>query len=117
MRSGQLARCAPRRYGENEIEKGVSMVKRMTKSKATRGVVTYRIVYASRKYPHARNQELKVDLRRGEAIDTEYAGVDIVAARSPLALAENQDRQDRTVLNARTSTPPPPTRPLSGREW
>ena len=90
------------------------MVKRMTKSKATRGVVTYRIVYASRKYPHARNQELKVDLRRGEAIDTEYAGVDIVAARSPLALAEDQDR---TVLNARTSTPPPPTRPLSGREW
>ncbi|MGH3941686.1 MAG: hypothetical protein ACRDTG_24260 [Pseudonocardiaceae bacterium] len=57
------------------------------KSKAARGLVTHRIVYASRKYPHARNQELKVDLRRGAEIDPHYA-VGIVATRTPLMLDE-----------------------------
>jgi hypothetical protein len=62
------------------------MAKRL-KSKAQRGLVTHRIVYASRKYPHARNQELKVDLRRGADLDADYA-VGIVAVRTPLALEE-----------------------------
>jgi len=60
------------------------MAKR-TKSKAQRGLVTHRIVYASRKHPHARNQEVKVDVRRGTAIDSEYA-VGVVAVRTPLPL-------------------------------
>ncbi|MGH3928982.1 MAG: hypothetical protein ACRDTF_03280 [Pseudonocardiaceae bacterium] len=62
------------------------MAKRI-KSKAQRGLVTQRIVYASRKYPHARNQELKVDVRRGTVIDVDYA-VGLVAVRTPLSLAE-----------------------------
>ena len=60
------------------------MAKR-TKSKAQRGLVTHRIVYANRKYPHARNQELKVDVRRGTVIDADYAG-GLVAVRTPLPL-------------------------------
>lgn len=60
---------------------------RRTKSKAQRGLVTQRIVYASRKYPHVRNQELKVDLRRGTVIDAHYA-VGLVATRTPLPLDE-----------------------------
>lgn len=62
------------------------MAKR-TKSKAQRGLVTHRIVYASRTYPHSRNQELKVDVRRGTDIDTDRA-VGLVATRTPLALDE-----------------------------
>lgn len=57
------------------------------KSKTARGLVTHRIVYASRKYPHARRQELKVDLRRGAEIDPTYT-VGLVAIRTPLALGE-----------------------------
>ncbi|MGH3939137.1 MAG: hypothetical protein ACRDTG_10985 [Pseudonocardiaceae bacterium] len=60
---------------------------RHTKSKAQRGLVTYRIVYISRKYPHARNQELKVDVRRGTVIDTDHA-VGLVAVRTPIPLDE-----------------------------
>ena len=60
------------------------MAKR-TKSKAQRGLVTYRIVYASRRYPHAQNQEIKVDIRRGTVIDVDYAE-GLVAVRTPLPL-------------------------------
>lgn len=60
---------------------------RRTRSKAQRGLVTHRIVYASRKYPHARNQEIKVDVRRGTVIDVNHA-VGLVALRAPLSLDE-----------------------------
>jgi len=62
------------------------MAKRL-KSKTQRGLVTNRIIYANRKYPHARDQELKVDLRRGTEIDADDA-VGIVAVRTPLALED-----------------------------
>jgi hypothetical protein len=62
------------------------MAKRL-KSKAERGLVTHRIIYANRKYPHARNQELTVDLRRGTDLDVDYA-VGLVALRTPLALED-----------------------------
>ncbi len=62
-------------------------MKRSMKSKAQRGLVTRRIVYASRRYPQARNQELTVDLRRGTVIDTHYAR-GLVAVRTPLPLDE-----------------------------
>jgi hypothetical protein len=58
-----------------------------TKSKAQRGLVTRRIVYASRQRPHARYQVLKVDVRNGTAIDMEYAAA-LVAVRTPLSLAD-----------------------------
>ncbi|MGH3930534.1 MAG: hypothetical protein ACRDTF_11230 [Pseudonocardiaceae bacterium] len=58
-----------------------------TESKTARGLVTQRIVYASRKYPHARNQELRVDLRRGTVIDLDYTAV-LVAVRTPLSLTD-----------------------------
>lgn len=57
------------------------------KSKAQRGLVTQRIVYASRRSPHARHQELKVDVRRGTVIDMDYATA-LVAVRTPLPLNE-----------------------------
>ena len=60
---------------------------RRTKSKAQRGLVTHRIVYASRKYPHARHQELKVDVRRGTVIDVDHA-TGLVAVRTTLPLDE-----------------------------
>jgi len=62
------------------------MAKRV-KSKAQRGLVTQRIVYASRKHPHARNQELKVDVRLGTVIDHDHA-VGLVAVRTSLPLDE-----------------------------
>ncbi|MGQ0777918.1 MAG: hypothetical protein ACT4NY_26500 [Pseudonocardiales bacterium] len=49
--------------------------------------MTQRIVYASRRYPYVRNQELKVDVRRGTVIDFDHA-VGLVAVRTPLALDE-----------------------------
>lgn len=58
-----------------------------TKSKAQRGLVTHRIVYTSHQDPHARNQELKVDVRRGTVIDTDHA-TGLVAVRTPLPLKE-----------------------------
>ncbi|MGQ0774123.1 MAG: hypothetical protein ACT4NY_06855 [Pseudonocardiales bacterium] len=60
---------------------------RRIKSKAQRGLVTHRIVYASRKNPHIRNQELKVDVRRGTIIDVDHA-TGLVAVRTPLPLNE-----------------------------
>ena len=62
-------------------------MKRHTKSKEQRGLVTQRIVYASSKRPHAQHQELKVDVRRGTIIDLDYA-VALVAVRTPLPLDE-----------------------------
>ncbi len=58
-----------------------------TKSKAQRGLVTRRIVYADYRRPHARHQELKVDVRSGTLIDVEYAAA-LVAVRTPLPLAD-----------------------------
>jgi len=62
------------------------MAKR-TKSKAQRGLVTRRIVYASHKRPHDPHQELKVDVRNGTVIDMDYAAA-LVAVRTSLALDE-----------------------------
>lgn len=62
-------------------------MKKRTKSKAQRGLVTQRIVYASHTRPHARNQELKVDVQRGTVIDRDHA-VRLVAVRTPLLLDE-----------------------------
>lgn len=45
----------------------------MKHTKAQRGLVTRRIVYASHQRPHARHQELKVDVRSGTTMDMEYA--------------------------------------------
>lgn len=58
-----------------------------TKSKAQRGLVTHRIVYAHRHRPHARHQVLKVDVRNGTVIDVDYAAA-LVAVRTPLSLAD-----------------------------
>jgi len=58
-----------------------------TKSKAQRGLVTRRIVYANRRRPHDRHQELKVDVRSGTIIDMDYTA-GLVAVRTPLHLAD-----------------------------
>jgi len=60
---------------------------RKPKSKEARGLETRCIVYGDRRRPHARHQELKVDVRRGEVIDDDYAAA-MVAARTTLALAD-----------------------------
>ncbi|MGH3925375.1 MAG: hypothetical protein ACRDTT_21380 [Pseudonocardiaceae bacterium] len=62
-----------------------------TESKEARGLVTQFIVYASRKYPHAQNQELKVDLRRGTIIDLDYAAA-LVAVRTSLSFHGGQPK-------------------------
>lgn len=62
-------------------------VKRKRKSKEARGLETRLIVYGDRRRPHARPQELKVDVRRGEVIDDDYAAA-MVAARTTLALTD-----------------------------
>ncbi|MGH4012770.1 MAG: hypothetical protein ACRDSL_02290 [Pseudonocardiaceae bacterium] len=60
---------------------------KQTKSKAQRGLVTRRIVYANRRRPHDRPHELKVDVRSGTVIDLDYA-TGLVAVRTPLLLAD-----------------------------
>jgi len=62
-------------------------MKRQRKSKAQRGLETVLIVYASLKRPHARHQELKVDVRRGTIIDMDHAA-GMVAVRTTLPLAD-----------------------------
>lgn len=62
-------------------------MKKRPKSKAQRDLVTMLIVYASHQRPQARNQELKVDVRRGTIIDTDYA-TGLVAVRMGLSLNE-----------------------------
>ncbi|MBV9143550.1 MAG: hypothetical protein JO115_21995 [Pseudonocardiales bacterium] len=60
---------------------------KQTKSKAQRGLVTRRIVYASRQRPNARHQVLKVDVRSGTVMDMDFAAA-LVAVRTPLSLAD-----------------------------
>lgn len=57
------------------------------KSKAARGLVTRTSVYRDRTRPHSREQQLKVDVRRDEVIDLDYAAA-MVAVRTTLALAD-----------------------------
>jgi len=66
---------------------GHHVMSRKPKSKQARGLETRRIVYGDRRRPHARHQELKVDVRRGEVIDEDYAAA-MVAARTTMPLAE-----------------------------
>jgi len=44
-------------------------------------------VYGDRRRPHIRHQELKVDVRRGEVIDDDYAAA-MVAVRTTMPLAD-----------------------------
>ncbi|MGH3938546.1 MAG: hypothetical protein ACRDTG_07895 [Pseudonocardiaceae bacterium] len=61
------------------------MTRKCPKSKAARGLETRRIVYGDHRRPHGTPQELKVDARRGEVIDDDYAAA-MVAARTTLPL-------------------------------
>ncbi|MGQ0774451.1 MAG: hypothetical protein ACT4NY_08555 [Pseudonocardiales bacterium] len=56
-------------------------------SKEARGLETRVIVYGDRRRPHAQRQELKIDVRRGEVIDNDYAAA-MVAARTTTPLAD-----------------------------
>lgn len=58
-----------------------------TRSRKRRGLVTRRIVYGHRQRPDSRPRELKVDVRRGEQIDTDYAAA-MVAVRTGTPLTE-----------------------------
>lgn len=58
-----------------------------TKSKRSRGLVTRRIVYRNRKHSEGRPQEVKIDVRRGERVDTDYAAA-MVAVRTGTPLAD-----------------------------
>lgn len=58
-----------------------------TKSKASRGLVTRRIVYMDRRRPHDRPRELKVDVSSREVIDADYAAA-MVAIRTTMTLAD-----------------------------
>lgn len=60
---------------------------KQTRSKAARGLVTWTIVYRDRRRSHGRDQQLKVDVRRGEVIDLDYAAA-MVAVRTALPLAD-----------------------------
>lgn len=57
------------------------------RSKASKGLETRRIVYGNHRRPHEKPQELKVDVRRGEVIDDDYAAA-MVAARTTVPLAD-----------------------------
>ena len=57
-----------------------------SKSKTARGLVTRTIVYRDRTRPHSRDQQLKVDIRRGEVIDLDHAAA-MIAVRTALPLA------------------------------
>jgi hypothetical protein len=48
---------------------------------------TRRIVFTNRKRPHERPQEIKVDVRRDERIDEDYAAA-MVANRTSVPLAD-----------------------------
>jgi hypothetical protein len=60
-----------------------------TKRKASTGLVTQRIVYRHRKRPHDRSRELKVDVSRGEVIDSDYAAA-MVAVHTATPLVDVQ---------------------------
>lgn len=49
--------------------------------------MTRRIVYQNRQRPHDRPPELKVDVRRGETIDDDYAAA-MVAVRTSVRLED-----------------------------
>ncbi|MCA1706929.1 MAG: hypothetical protein LC808_28165 [Actinobacteria bacterium] len=65
-----------------------------TRSKKSRGMVTRCIVYRNRRYSGNRPQELKIDVRRGERVDNDYAAA-MVAVRTGTPLA------DVTILEIR----------------
>jgi hypothetical protein len=79
--------------------------RRHTRSKASRGIVTRTIRYQDRRNPPGRPQTLKVDLRRGEHLDAEYAAA-LVAARAGVPLAQV------TVLEIVQSPPSPGRSPV-----
>lgn len=56
------------------------------KSKASRGLVTRRIVYRDRRHPHEQLRELKVDVSRRDVMDDDYAAA-MVAVRTVTPLA------------------------------
>lgn len=58
-----------------------------SKNAESRALETWRIVYGNRRSPHDNPQELKIDVRRGEVIDDDYAAA-MVAARTTLPLAD-----------------------------
>lgn len=67
-------------------KEGISVPRRHTKSKASRGLVTRTIVYRDdRNPPGGRPLTLKVDLRRDEYLDTDHATA-MVAARQGVPL-------------------------------
>lgn len=57
-----------------------------TKSKSRRGLVAKRIVYRNRRRPHDRPQELKIDVRRDETVDTCDAAA-MVAVRTSIPMS------------------------------
>lgn len=66
---------------EGVLRRGIILrPRRHTKSKASRGLVSRTIVYRDTRHPTGRPQKLKVDIRRGELLDTEQATA-MVAAR------------------------------------
>jgi hypothetical protein len=66
---------------QREVGLGV----KRTKSKANSALVTRRIIYADHQRLRDRPQELKVDVRRGEHIDLDYAAA-MVAVRTSVPL-------------------------------
>lgn len=61
-------------------------MKRM-KNKERRGLETRCIIYGDHRRPRDKPQELKVDVRRGEVIDDDYAAA-MVAARTTVPLTD-----------------------------
>lgn len=55
------------------------------KRRNRRGLVTKRIVYRNRRHAHDRSQEMKVNIRRGETLDPDYAAA-MVAVRASIPL-------------------------------
>lgn len=69
----------PMVFRENHVKRA--------KSKTSRGLETRHIVYGNRRRPHDRPQELKVDVRRDDVMDIDYAAA-MVAVRTPIPLAD-----------------------------
>ncbi|MGH3931930.1 MAG: hypothetical protein ACRDTF_18370 [Pseudonocardiaceae bacterium] len=82
-------------------------MRKRPKSKEAKGLETRRIVYGDHRCPHNQPQELRVDVRRGEAIDEDYA-VAMVAARTTLSLCESSgSAPPETPAGRRVSGPRP----------
>lgn len=58
-----------------------------TRSKKNRGLVTRTIAYRHRQHPAGKPQQIKVEVRRDEQIDTGYAAA-IVAVRTGTPLTD-----------------------------